>query len=227
MEAIKERLESLKTERQAKIEKAKELRKCEDDYQKELEKKKADVKKVYSLDELNQLKSEISTLELFMNTLPARLDQLEHEHVGTEDEYRQLSEDIYRVHEEILEEQLLDLFELMQLTLSKAEEYTKTLNHRQMMINELQQATANVNGHQRYAERVATNHTSICRYAELYWAMQKLETLSVYGMDAISIGQLRASRPFLSAHEIATIDVDEAFDKALNVLGRKKRKYSK
>ena len=79
MEAIRERLEQLKEERQAKIKKAQELRKCEDDYQKELDKKKADVNKVYSLEDLNQLKSEISTLELFVNTLPGRLEQLEQE----------------------------------------------------------------------------------------------------------------------------------------------------
>lgn len=227
MENIKKRLEQLKEERQAKIKKAQELRKCGDDYQKELDKKKADVTKVYSLEDLNQLKSEISTLELFVNTLPGRLEQLEHEHIGTEEEYRILSEDIYEAYEEILEEQLLDLFELMQLIVNKAEQYTRTLDQRQKMINELQQATANVKGHQYCAENVPTNHTSMCRYQELYWALQKLEALSVYGMDALSIGQLRARKPFLSAYEITAIDVDGAIDKALNILGRNERKYSK
>ena len=37
MEAIRERLEQLKEERQAKIKKAQELRKCEDDYQKDFD----------------------------------------------------------------------------------------------------------------------------------------------------------------------------------------------
>lgn len=227
MDKIKKRLEELKQERQNKIEKAQELRKCEDTYQNELEKKRDDVNKAYTLEELNQLKSEISTLELFVNTLPARLEQLEHEYVATDEEYRQLSEDIYEVHEELLEEQLLDLFELMRLTINKAEEYTKTLNHRQMMINDLQRATANIKGNQRYEERVATNYTSICRYAELNWAIKKLEVLSVYGMNAINLGNLRANAPLLSAHDIANIDVDKALDEALNLLGRKKRKYSK
>lgn len=227
MEAIKRRLEDLKLERQGKINKAQELRKCEDSYQKELEKKKADVKKAYSLEELNQLKSEISTLELFVNTLPERLDQLENEYVGTEEEYKQLSEDIYRVHEGLLEEQLLDLFELTQMMLEKAEEYTRTLHQRESMINELRQATASVKGHQRYAQTVSTNYSSMCRHPELYWAIQKLEALSVHGMDAISLMRLRGSRPFMSANDVALIDVEGALDKVLTSCGRKKRKYSK